>query len=1436
MPPKRKAQQDNSTPRRVTRRATAADATPVVSKPVDDPDELNLQSIKHLVPPSTPGPRNGQSRVVMDCVEITTPRAIALKSSAACASPAPNGANAIKLNVHQVPSTPSRCLRSGPASPFIAGPSSPSQARPPVTPRMSLLKFPSNDVPLTPSRRSNRPSSPKKASALTTLPSPVKLPVVLPAHLVPCLQQQKRAILHAIQSSSSSEDIDDNDHSSTNSTAYTQLLSLLHGTTIRGEGNSCLLLGPRGSGKTTLLERAIKDLPGEPIVLRLSGYAQHNDRLALREIARQLSQQTGKSFLRDLDEDAENPEEPNPFIDPGPTISVPPPSHLPALISVLPTLSRPTIVILDAFDLFAQHARQSLLYCLLDTVQSCKVGQGSHGIAVVGITTRIDTINLLEKRVKSRFSGRMIRFAPPSDPLSWISISRRLLNTPVDGSSEWDSLWAFAVHTFLEDRKIVDAMKETFALTRDIRMLKQMLIAIVTNLRTNSPFPTTSHVLQQFRLSVFAKSFPIYMVKFPLSYPSICLLVAAMHAHSAGHDMITFEMLYDAFREEFRISSAAPIQIEGGSIGMAKCTREVLARSFEELVGAHMFTGAAAPSTNISPEFVRYRCLVERSAVKRAVNAMGQTNVKKWLNKAHIDAFKAALHSDEHDHLGAASPGIYPGTPTPQSPRIRKISALSDFAPVNLKVKRRRKGERSPEHKQEWLFLVLRWPLLLFIFVIIALQFGLYIFIRQIVNTKEWLSAWRGRKGELRRRLRASRTYDEWKEAALTLDRYLDFHEWKQIDEDPFFDWKLVKKVNRSLKILREKNDVRGVLGVLETCIRSNFGGVESPRLYSETFFGTKDLIESYYDEQERTLQFIRESTELSNEEKKRFFKSASLNLGTSALCLSGGASFGYYHVGVVKAFLDAGLLPRVIAGTSAGGLVAALVGTRTDAELKALLVPELAHKLTACEEPFEVWIKRFWKTGARFDSVTWARKCAFFTRGSMTFREAYLRTGRILNISVVPAARHSPTKLLNYVTAPDTVIWSALLASAAVPGILNPVVLMQKLKDGRLVPWNWGSKFKDGSLRVDIPLQSLNLYFNVTHPVVSQVNPHVHLFFFAPRGSAGKPVAHRKGKGWRGNFLLSAAEQWLKLELTKNFKVIRDLELLPQLLGQDWSSVFLQRFDGTVTIWPKTRLLDWFHILSDPDPHELQRMIRVGELVTWPKLHIVENRFRIEQQITLGRQVVRRAIQRVRSNKVPDIDGVLIDSQAEARFSETSTSAEGPLAMDTDAERAFASNGTAWYFRRGRPTANDTVESGASTPGEAGYTNTTDPLRSPVLRRKWASDLLDSRGSPDGGIPFPSGHSSTPHRTQSTFFTKLGRKSASALSLPFSSPLKSSRTMRSREPSPNGHELPWSSDSSSSADEVHDPNSFWTAGLSPVQDTQVDSDNGGPVGDEDSD
>lgn len=57
---------------------------------------------------------------------------------------------------------------------------------------------------------------------------------------------------------------------------------------------------------------------------------------------------------------------------------------------------------------------------------------------------------------------------------------------------------------------------------------------------------------------------------------------------------------------------------------------------------------------------------------------------------------------------------------------------------------------------------------------------------------------------------------------------------------------------------------------------------------------------------------------------------------------------------------------------------MAALLCTRTDAELKDLLVPELANKITACEDSFNVWFKRWRETGARFSSVEWAKKVSW--------------------------------------------------------------------------------------------------------------------------------------------------------------------------------------------------------------------------------------------------------------------------------------------------------------------------------------------------------------------------------------------------------------------------------------------------------------------------
>ena len=45
----------------------------------------------------------------------------------------------------------------------------------------------------------------------------------------------------------------------------------------------------------------------------------------------------------------------------------------------------------------------------------------------------------------------------------------------------------------------------------------------------------------------------------------------------------------------------------------------------------------------------------------------------------------------------------------------------------------------------------------------------------------------------------------------------------------------------------------------------------------------------------------------------------------------------------------------KVVTGTSAGALVAAFLCTHTDDELRRMLIPELAEKITACEEPITV-------------------------------------------------------------------------------------------------------------------------------------------------------------------------------------------------------------------------------------------------------------------------------------------------------------------------------------------------------------------------------------------------------------------------------------------------------------------------------------------------
>jgi origin recognition complex subunit 4 len=176
---------------------------------------------------------------------------------------------------------------------------------------------------------------------------------------------------------------------------------LVENTITAGEGNSMLVIGARGSGKTALVDKVLsevaKDNREDFHVVRLNGFIHTDDKITLREIWRQL----GKEM--DVEEDGGVGK-----------------NYADTLTTLLALLSHPSeqtdeatdqvakavVFVMDEFDLFATHPRQTLLYNLFDIAQSRKAP-----IAVLGLTTRIDVVNSLEKRVKSRFSHRYVHLS-----------------------------------------------------------------------------------------------------------------------------------------------------------------------------------------------------------------------------------------------------------------------------------------------------------------------------------------------------------------------------------------------------------------------------------------------------------------------------------------------------------------------------------------------------------------------------------------------------------------------------------------------------------------------------------------------------------------------------------------------------------------------------------------------------------------------------------------------------------------------------------------------------------------------------------------------------------------------------------------------------------------------------------------------------------------
>ena len=394
-------------------------------------------------------------------------------------------------------------------------------------------------------------------------------------------------------------------------------------------------------------------------------------------------------------------------------------------------------------------------------------------------------------------------------------------------------------------------------------------------------------------------------------------------------------------------------------------------------------------------------------------------------------------------------------------------------------------------------------------------------------------------------------------------------------------------------------------------------------RLYKHCRVGTKTLIDRYI---EAVLDTINTLLEISTSTQSKISQQTVLqellltrqSFGRSALLLSGGGTFGMNHIGVVKALFDQSLLPRIISGASAGSIVCAVLCSKTDAEIPQVLEDFCYGDLDVFErEGNETGILgkafRFLTKGSLFDISNLTRVMRDLL-GDMTFQESYNRTRRILNICVSTESLFEQPRLLNYITAPNVIIWSAVAASCSVPLVYTAASLLAKdPRTGEQRPWSQSpQKWIDGSVDNDIPMTRLAEMFNVNHFIVSQVNPHVVPFLEKDDEEMVAEVqksnaAFAAGPGWVHTMTTLAKD-----EAMHRMHVLQEMGVLSHTLSKV-RSILGQRYSGDITILPKISYANFPRVLTNPTTDFMEQAMLSGERATWPKLTEVRNHCAVE-------------------------------------------------------------------------------------------------------------------------------------------------------------------------------------------------------------------------------
>ncbi|XP_059162417.1 origin recognition complex subunit 4-like [Physella acuta] len=391
-----------------------------------------------------------------------------------------------------------------------------------------------------------------------------------------------------------------------------QLYDLIKRTATTGESNSLLLIGPRSCGKSMLINNVVSDLCQDKgikenmLQVKLNGLLQTDDRIALREITRQLQLENSVgdkvfgSFAETL-------------------------QFLLQALKKGDQDSKPILFVLEEFDLFAQHKNQTLLYNLFDVAQSAQAP-----ICVIGVTCRLDVIELLEKRVKSRFSHRQLHLFNKLTLHEYRELCKSYLYLPADfPSTELMEAWNTNINTVLDEVSVKDILQRQFSLSNDVRSLIMLLTYPICQVCPTHPNITAGDFVTSFKMiSNDTKSAMLHGI----STLELCLIIAMKHLTEIYEgEPFNFEMVYSEYLKFARRKT-----------GMQVYEKAVVMKAFEHLQVLEFIRphsgGANTGGFQILKEYKLMNLLVHPSQILDALQKYPgcPTEIKQWASQSVV--------------------------------------------------------------------------------------------------------------------------------------------------------------------------------------------------------------------------------------------------------------------------------------------------------------------------------------------------------------------------------------------------------------------------------------------------------------------------------------------------------------------------------------------------------------------------------------------------------------------------------------------------------------------------------------------------------------------------------------------------------------------------------------------------------------------------------